>query len=197
MADADLLAYLRGKKKLPPDYVERRRKRLGLDDDDLSTPTKGEAGEQAARAAAVAEFRWLIAHEPQVHYKRSRPIPVALARRTIPPGGIVTDCSGAVTLACKWAGLPDPNGLGYSGQGFTGSLLGLRHITRPMVRPADLVVLGPGTGDHVCMVLAVPPAGDLELGSHGQEKGPVSVSLAAEVAAHKPPVTFLRVALPA
>ena len=36
---------------------------------------------------------------------------------------LTTDCSGFVTLCYAWAGAPDPRGLGYSGQGWTGTLL--------------------------------------------------------------------------
>jgi len=192
-ADANLLAYLRGKKKLPPDYLERRKARLGTDD--TGTSSFGERHEQARRAEVVAEFRWLIAHEPQINYERLRPVPLGVPRRTIPAGGITTDCSGAVILACKWAGVPDPSGQNYSGEGFTGSFVShLTHITRPMVQPGDVIVLGPGTGEHACLVLAKKGT-DLEVGSHGGTRGPLSIMLSVEAGYHQPPVTFLRLGL--
>src|SRR3954453_3096731 len=95
-ADATLLAYLRGKKKLPPDYLERRKARIGAKKDSFDAPSADEQGEAARRAEVVSEFRGLIAHEPQVHYAQNRPIPTATKRRTLPPGGIVTDCSGSI-----------------------------------------------------------------------------------------------------
>lgn len=180
-----LLGYLTGHRPLPLAYRARRKLRLH--------PV---TAEDVKRNATVNAFRWLIAHEPQVHYQQWRPIPLWIPPLTMPTAGITTDCSGAVTLAAKWGGLPDPNGLGYGGQGFTGTLLShLAHIGREHVQRADLVVLGPGTGEHVCMVLEVPgPAGELVLGSHGREAGPLIDTLAHQQATHDSPTIFLAVA---
>ena len=63
------------------------------------------------RRKIVAAARWGIANEPRIHYGEIRPIPLG---RTLP---LTTDCSGFVTICYYLAGAPDPNGLGYSGQG--------------------------------------------------------------------------------
>src|SRR5437868_14540651 len=69
-------------------------------------------------------------------------------------GGVTMDCSEAVTELCRWAGLRDPNGLGYRYAGYTGTLLAhLPHYSDPAAAyPGALVVYGPGTGEHVSMV---------------------------------------------
>jgi len=96
-----------------------------------------------------------------IHYAQIRPMrTVHLSetdmRHRLDHGGSLTmDCSEAVTCLCKWAGLHDPNGHGYDGSGYTGTLLShLPHYSDPRkARLGALVVFGPGAGDHVCMVL--------------------------------------------
>lgn len=108
--------------------------------------------------------------------------------------GVTMDCSEAVTCLCKWAGLHDPNGNGYNGQGYTGTLLAhLPHYSDPAAAMVGaLVVFGPGTGEHVVMVME--PGADPLLFSHGSEAGPVPIRLSAERRGHHPPVTFLSIA---
>jgi hypothetical protein len=149
-------------------------------------------------------MRLLLAHEPQVHYPAhdrrdgadlasfrltAHQLQALLARG----GGIQADCSELVTELCRWAGLADPNGLAYARAGYTGTMLDHLPPCDPLAADVgDLVVLGPGTGDHVCMVLE--HGDDPLLFSHGQEAGPLAVSLSREAAAHRPPVRFLSVA---
>lgn len=92
-----------------------------------------------------------------------------------------TDCSGFVTLCYAWAGGHDPNGLNdshfhskhWTQLGYTGTLLEHAHehgeiftdVTK--AHPGDLIVVGPGTGEHVMLVVE---AGDDPLCvSHGSE----------------------------
>ena len=125
------------------------------------------------RRKIVTAARWGIAHEPQIHYGEIRPIPLA---RTLP---LTTDCSGFVTLCYFLAGAPDPNGLDYSGQGWTGTLLRhLEHIPRADAKPGDLVVWGAYPGRHVAIVLE--GGDDPVLASHGQERGPLAVRYSVE-----------------
>ena len=82
----------------------------------------------------------------------------AIGRRGVLP--IVADCSAAVTLWYNFAGAPDPNGLGYDREGYTGTLLASgngRLVSRALARPGDIVVYGPGTGWHTALIVA---AGD-------------------------------------
>ena len=108
-------------------------------------------------------------------------------RRTLP---LTTDCSGFATLCYFLAGAPDPTGLGYIGQGYTGNLLRhLPHVAQARARPGDLVVWGAYPGHH-CAV--VPETGDDPLlASHGSERGPLELRFSEEQQLQSPPVTWL------
>ena len=97
-------------------------------------------------------------------------------------------------LLCHVCGLHDPNGFGYDGTGYTGTLLHhLPHYTDPRkAKVGALVVFGPGSGDHVCMVRHV--GSDPVLFSHGSERGPIYIHLTAEQRYQRKPTTFLSIA---
>lgn len=143
---------------------------------------------------------YLLGHEPQVHYAQVRPMQTVqlsealLDARLAAGRGITMDCSEAVTCLCKWAGLADPNGRHYDGSGYTGTLLAnLPHYSDPSrARIGALVVFGPGTGEHVSMVLE--PGPDPLMWSHGSESGPIRVRFSRERSWHRPPYTFLAIA---
>lgn len=134
------------------------------------------------RQKIVAAARWGIENEPSIHYGEIRPMPLA---RRLP---LTTDCSGFVTLCYYLAGAPDPNGLGYGGQGWTGTLL--RHL-RPavQVRRGDIVVFGAYPGRHCAVVLE--PGDDPLLCSHGQERGPLAIRFSEEAAVQQAVATWL------
>jgi hypothetical protein len=139
------------------------------------------------RARVVEVARWGIRHERRIHYAELRPIDGLHQPHKLP---LWTDCSGFVTLCYAWAGAPDPNGLGYSGAGYTGTLLAhMRPIELESVRPGDVVVWGPAPGRHAALVLE--PGPDPLLCSHGQERGPLEVRFSAEDAVQPPPAVFL------
>jgi cell wall-associated NlpC family hydrolase len=136
------------------------------------------------RQKIVTAARWGIAHEPQIHYGEIRPFPLT---RTLP---LTTDCSGFVTVCYFLGGAPDPNGLGYSGYGWTGTLLRhLQHIAATEARRGDLVVWGAYPGRHVALVLE--PGEDPLLCSHGWERGPLEVRFSDECRVQPPKVTWL------
>ena len=143
---------------------------------------------------------FLVAHEPLIHYKQIRPMPTLdfteqeLADHFKAKKTISMDCSESVTMLCRLAGLADPNGNGYNGQGFTGTMLNhLKHYSSPLSADVGaLVVFGPGTGDHVCMVRK--RGRDPLLFSHGTERGPFYIHLSDEKRAQHPPTTFLSIA---
>lgn len=56
------------------------------------------------------------------------------------------DCSSMVTLVYKEAGLADPNGSGYNGFGWTGSLV-LRGAWTSSPKAGDLAFYGPSTSN--------------------------------------------------
>src|SRR5689334_2917158 len=103
---------------------------------------------------------------------------------------LTTDCSGFVTLCYFLAGAPDPNGRGYDGEGWTGTLLrALPEVDAADVRRGDLVVWGAYPGRHVAIVLE--PGDDPLLCSHGSERGPLAIRYSDECAYQPPEVTWL------
>src|SRR5487761_1876494 len=93
----------------------------------------------------------------QVDYAEVRPMSTAhltesqLDCRLRGGGHITCDCSESVTLMFRLAGLRDPNGLGYDGEGYTGTMLTHLPIFTEggKVHEGPLIVLGPGTETHV------------------------------------------------
>ena len=127
--------------------------------------------------------RWGVAHTADIHYTETAARDDWL--RTSPVGKLPlwTDCSGFATFCYRQAGLSDPNGLGYKTLGYTGTLLdyaahhgqilGVEHA-----RPGDLIVYGPGTGEHVAVV--VKAGSDPLTVSHGQESEPAYVRVSQD-----------------
>jgi peptidoglycan hydrolase-like protein with peptidoglycan-binding domain len=101
---------------------------------------------------------------------------------------VTADCSAFVTLCYKWAGAPDPNGLNYNGEGYTGTLLSHgEHIPLSEVQPGDVIVYGPGTGWHTAIVVKAGP--DPMTVSHGQQGDPSFVRVSRD---GRTPQTYLR-----
>lgn len=137
------------------------------------------------RDLLVHALHWGICHQPEIHYGQVRPI-TRVKPGQLPALPWTTDCSGSGTTLCQYAGVPDPNGLGYNGQGFTGSLLNhLAHVRLGQLRPGDPVVFGCHSypqGHHVCWVTRIEgrSASQVFCFSHGQEKGPFEITVAQE-----------------
>lgn len=72
------------------------------------------------------------------HYRQSRPYPDSLFSAAAHSG---IDCSSFATLVYKEAGMPDPNGYGYNGSGYTGTLVARGHQVL-VPQPGDLVFYG-------------------------------------------------------
>lgn len=175
-AGPQLVGYLGGA-PLPADYRARQQARR-----------HDAAKALTVRDQIVANARWGIANEPQIHYQQVRPIDGLHRAQQLP---LRTDCSGFSTLCYAWAGAPDPNGLNFSGLGYTGTLL--QHMTKvPLaaVQPGDLVVWGPAPGHHVALVLENDGEDPL-LCSHGQEKGPLEIRFSVETKYQPAPATWL------
>jgi cell wall-associated NlpC family hydrolase len=136
------------------------------------------------RGRIVAAARWGIGNESRIHYGEIRPIPL---ERRLP---LTTDCSGFVTLCYFLAGAPDPNGLGYDGRGWTGTLMErMENVDAGAVERGDVVVFGEYPGRHCALVLA--PGDDPLLCSHGQERGPVAIRFTDECRYQPAEVTWL------
>jgi hypothetical protein len=145
------------------------------------TRRKRFGSEQGIRGQMVALCRWAIANSDRIHFAETRPIPIDAAPRQLP---LTLDCSGSTTLFAHWAHAPDPNGLGYNGQGSTMAMLAhLKRIPRAELQPGDLVVFdGDPEDQHVVVVLE--PAADPVVESHGAEGGPLELTLSQVAAGH-------------
>ena len=136
------------------------------------------------RQLVVRFARQGVSEERLIHYAETRPIPIPPAKSALPKLPFTTDCSGFATLCYHAAGAPDPIGLGYNGQGYTGTLLahalsaGRVYTDVRKARPGDLIVYGPGDGWHVAVI--VEPGTDPLTVSHGQEAGPQLVRVSQD-----------------
>src|SRR5690349_6147580 len=136
-------------------------------------------------------MRLTLAHESQLHYLQRRPMRLTGYGEheftTLLEHGtqFAADCSEYVTALCRWAGLADPNGWHYDGQGNSGQMW--RHLPH-YVNPAyadvgALCAFGPDGMDHVVFVMT--PGPDPWCCSHGQENGPRRVRWSVERAVHR------------
>jgi hypothetical protein len=107
-------------------------------------------------------------HRGSIHYTQSGLRMYGVRNRIRPPRvTYYEDCSSFATW-CYWvAGALDPNGLGYNGYGFTGTLASHgKRVATP--RPGDLVFYGWFPYRHVAIYI-----GGGKIISHGSEVGPV------------------------
>lgn len=144
--------------------------------------------EQQLRVKIVANAKWGVSEKAYIHYEQNRPIEWIGRPRHLP---IYTDCSGYVTDCYNWAGAPDPNGMRYNGEGWTGTLLNhMDHITKYMLKPGDVIVYGPYPGRHA--VLVGDDLGDDPLVySNGTEADPNEMRHSVLVGAISSYVTYL------
>jgi cell wall-associated NlpC family hydrolase len=128
---------------------------------DNSAPESG-----TVRAAILQVAKKALGERIRYVYGHQRPMPPTLfpidpltaAGQSDRPGGwilkgsekVEIDCSAFVTLVYKLAGAPDPNGSGYDGSGFTGTLWANGTRTN-QPRPGDLAFYGDpnSTASHV------------------------------------------------
>lgn len=145
------------------------------------------------RAHMKSLMLWLLANEPAIDYVQRRPMATRVLTEqmladTFARGGkIQVDCSEMTTMVCRLCGLADPNGLGYNGSGFTGTMLRhLPHYTDPEGADVGALVVFVSSapqGDHVAQV--VTPGVDPWLFSHGSTGGPKKLRLSTELAAQR------------
>lgn len=137
------------------------------------------------RQLIVQAARWGVEHKGEIHYSEGAIRSQALTK---PFGALplTTDCSGFATYCYKHAGAPDPNGLGYRQLGYTGTMLDhaskgvgceiLTDISKAL--PGDLIVYGPGTGEHVAII--VEAGKDPLTVSHGDEAAPELIHVSGD-----------------
>jgi len=108
------------------------------------------------RNQIVAWANWGVANNARFVYTEG---PQRMQNVHSPGNGtIYCDCSAFVTYCYSWAGAADPNGQGFDGQGYTGTLLS-HGIEIPVSEaiPGDVIVYGPGTGEHTALVVQAGP----------------------------------------
>jgi len=124
-----------------------------------------------ARYDIVQNGKWFLANKAHFNYTEGAGR-MAYEHLSKPVWPVNTDCSGFFTLCYYSAGANDPNGANYAGWGYTGTLLqhGI-HVPAAQAMPGDAVVYGPGTGEHVALVVS-NTNGDILTISHGQQGDP-------------------------
>ena len=123
---------------------------------------------------------WGTRNEPSIHYQQSRPFPHSGNLRGLP---LYTDCSGFATMACQDAGAQDPNGRGFDGYGYTGTLYAhCPKVSLADVKPGYLLEHGGSPDSHVNVV--VESGSNPMVVSHGQENGPRLYPASVEIAYH-------------
>jgi hypothetical protein len=111
-----------------------------------------------------------------IHYSQGTRRMEMITHRMRPPAAgpdqqFYTDCSAFDTWLRWLYGCPDPNGLGYNGYGFTGTMI--QHgtvVSFNELQPCDLVFYGHPVS-HVAMVV-YRRDGRVWIVSHGSEDGP-------------------------
>lgn len=148
-----------------------------------------------SRAHAKAVMLWLIENENAIGYSQGprRMELVSLTEQELADGiaagkSFLADCSGFATAVHKLAGFGDPNGLGYNGTGYTGTMLDhLPHYADPAGADVGALVVWRSSakpdGYHVAIMLT--PGQDPWLCSHGGDDGPKKIRLSTETAAQK------------
>ena len=133
------------------------------------------------RNAQVAWAEWGAANHQHFNYSEGADRMNAIG--VWPPKfPINTDCSGSCTLWAFLANGNDPNGLNFDHEGYTGTFLSheehlalwvknAKGVLVEDVLPGDYVVYGPGTGEHVAIIVKVN-GNDILTVSHGAQGGP-------------------------
>jgi cell wall-associated NlpC family hydrolase len=136
----------------------------------LMGQTKVLSTEDLKRQKIVATAMHGYANRYGMHYTQGWMRMQGVKQRIKPPAyPRYEDCSSFATW-CYWvAGVADPNGLGYNGYGFTGTLATHgRAISYPYAKPGDLVFYGRFPYNHVTVYV-----GKGMCVSHGSEAGPL------------------------
>jgi hypothetical protein len=138
------------------------------------------------RSSIVKWARWGVSHEPAIHYTEGPKRNTAYKPGTLP---LYLDCSRFAAVCAQWAGLKQP----WLATAFTGTFLKeCEEISRGSVKPGDFIVYGPGTGDHMVVVVEVTPD-YIYVVSHGREAGPERTSNEQQEHGQQPPTRFLRI----
>jgi cell wall-associated NlpC family hydrolase len=169
--------------KLTHEALRKSRRKTNTDEwafDAYGVKLYNESRERAKPDYRTMVVQFCIAaynHRDQISYSQTRPIRNFETQIEGPWRSIIWDCSGFATVAYRQAGLPDPNGFGYNGWGYTGTLVQYgRRISVTELKPGDMVFYGspatPGGSAHVGIYI-----GGGKIISHGSWRGPLVTSL--------------------
>ena len=118
------------------------------------------------REKIIKAAHYAYLNRGNIHYSQIRPMSDMAPPPNVPN---YMDCSYFATWCYKVAGANDPNGFGYNGYGYTGTLM--VHGTRTYSpKPGDLVFYS--YPDHVAIY-----AGSGSVYSHGSEPGPYYLAM--------------------
>lgn len=124
------------------------------------------------RSKVVSNAIFGYNHRGSIHYTQSSLRMYGVRHHVHPPSiPYYEDCSSFATWCYYAAGAPDPNHLGYSGYGFTGTLAS-HGVRTSNPRPGDLCFYGYFPYHHVTIYV-----GSGRVVSHGSEIGPVLTSM--------------------
>jgi hypothetical protein len=85
------------------------------------------------------------------------------------------DCSSTVTEILRWAGYADPNGQGYDGEGYTGTIMDhLPEIPQAQIALGSIGIYGKAPGVHAIMALEAYKGDATSIWSHGAPQGAIS-----------------------
>lgn len=151
--------------------------------------TKASAENKAtmSRSKFVTQARGGVGKK-DVSYEVKRPISELASEKPVP---IATDAAGYLIASAKWAGLDDPSGNEFNGEGTTGDLLKLEQIPSSEAEAGDLVVFGGGIGHSAGVLAEQSKDGSWAVVSHGED-GAVEAPLADVAALWPEPITYLR-----
>jgi len=121
---------------------------------------------EGKRRVIVATAMFGYYHRDEMHYMPVRPM-----EDMNPPPNINSslDCSEYATWCYKAAGAPDPNGYGYSGWGYTGSMIEHGKETGSP-KPGDLVIYGTSRWNTTHVAIYI---GHGKVASMGSDPGPL------------------------
>lgn len=135
-------------------------------------PTKAQVAQRTMRATGF----YVVNRRGAIHYTQG-PMRMQGVRQKLHPPQYPRweDCSSMATWFTYVAGVPDPNGLGYDGFGYTGTqILHGVEVTRSDAKVGDLVFYGRARNaiSHVAMYV-----GNGMVVSHGSEGGPYYIPI--------------------
>lgn len=134
-------------------------------------PKPNPLGDKRSRIVKAAVYA--SSKRGYIHYTQSS-LRMEGVRRRIKPPAVPSweDCSSFCTWLYWLVGGPDPNGLGFPGYGYTGTMINHgRRISMSSVKPGDLVFYGGWSRWSAPTHVAVYIGGG-KVVSHGNEAGP-------------------------